>query len=203
MGEKLVSNAYYYKGKKRTIFSSVRFGNVLNSEGSVLQIWKKQIEKGNEITITEPEMRRFFMSIPQAAQLVLHALNYTQVNEIFVLKMPVMRVMDLADVLIDELTSKYGRRKEDIKIKFIGKGDGERMHEKLMTEEEAERAIETQEFFIVRPPLLIPYKKEHITPYLLPNGLKMQKEIKGYSTENSKILDKDEIRALLIKEGLI
>jgi FlaA1/EpsC-like NDP-sugar epimerase len=199
LGEKLVSNAYYYQGDGNTIFSSVRFGNVLGSEGSVVPIFKNQIKKGFPITITDTKMKRFFMSISQAAELTLQALKHSQVNEIFVLKMPTMKILDLAESIIEEISPN-----KEAEIKIVGRKEGEKIDEQLMTKDEARNAIETKEFFIIRPELLIPFKEGHLAPYSPSEDLEIKEsEEISYDTAKANLLSKVEIKEILRNANII
>jgi len=128
-------------------FVSVRFGNVLGSRGSVIPIFQEQIRNGGPITITHPEMTRFFMTIPEASQLVLQAGSMAENGNVYVLDMgePV-RIVDLARDLI-QLS---GLRLEDIDIVFTGVRPGEKLYEEILTAEEGTVASRHEKIFVAR-----------------------------------------------------
>ncbi len=150
LAERLAISANYYTGYRDTVFSCVRFGNVLDSRGSVVPLFKSQIKKGGPVTITSPEMTRFIMGIPQAVQLILKAGAISEGKEIFILKMPALNIIDLAEVMVEEFAPVYGYNPQDIEIKIIGKRTGEKTYEELMTEEEIINASDQGELYVIR-----------------------------------------------------
>ena len=193
LAERLTISANYYKGNKRTIFSSVRFGNVLNSRGSVIPLFKNQIQKGKCVTITDMEMNRFFMDIPSAVKLILTAGQVSQGSEIFILKMPVLRIIDLAEVMIDHYAPKSGFKPEEIRIRIIGKRNGEKLYEELMTEDEAERAYEQDDMFIILPQSLD--SEDSGSREVLAGFNRTKKQ--NYSSKNASLISKNELKELL------
>jgi UDP-N-acetylglucosamine 4,6-dehydratase len=151
LAERLMISANDYKGSRKTAFSCVRFGNVLNSRGSVVPLFAKQIRENNCITITNDTMTRFLMSHQQAVALIIKAAHKAQGGEIFVLKMPSFSLIDLAKVVIQEIAPLYGTDPKNIIIKRIGKRAGEKMNEELMTEDEAECATEIDGLYVIDP----------------------------------------------------
>lgn len=130
-----------------TKYITVRFGNVLGSRGSVVPLFKKQIAAGGPVTVTDPDMKRYFMTIPEASQLVLQAGAMGKGGEVFVLDMgkPV-KIVDLARNMIRLCSSKD----QDIKIEFTGLRPGEKLFEELLTAEEGTDATKNKKIFSAR-----------------------------------------------------
>ncbi|MFH2218514.1 MAG: polysaccharide biosynthesis protein [Pseudomonadota bacterium] len=153
MGERLMTAANSNLRTGSTVFTSTRFGNVLGSRGSVIPIFREQIRMGGPVTLTHPDMTRFIMSIKDAVQLVIDSAHIARGGEVFVTKMPVIRIQDLAEVMIRELAHVHGHRPEDISIETIGVQPGEKMYEELMNSEETRRSLELERYFAILPAL--------------------------------------------------
>jgi UDP-N-acetylglucosamine 4,6-dehydratase/5-epimerase len=132
-----------------TRFCCVRYGNVMGSRGSVIPLFLKQIKEGKRLTITDPNMTRFLMTLDQSVELVSHAINSVKGGEIFVKKAPACTVIDLARTMI----KKYGDGDEG-RINIVGVRPGEKIDEVLVSEYEIQRAEENDSFFHIRPEYL-------------------------------------------------
>lgn len=194
LSEKLISAADYYKGAHKTVFSCVRFGNVMGSRGSVIPLFKEQIRSGKPITLTDRRMTRFMMSIPQAANLVLKAAEYARGGELFILKMPSLNILDLAEVLIEDYERTYGVKFEQ-GIREIGIRPGEKLYEELMTLDESARALCNDEMFLIPSSI-----NDKAKSYEYGGFVKAKYE--EYSSLNAPKLNKKEILELLQREGL-
>ena len=193
LAERLTIAANYYRGLKKTVFSCVRFGNVLASRGSVVQTFEKQIRRCGPVTLTDPEMVRFFMSMDRAVYLVLKAAEMAQGEEIFILKMPALRITDLAEVMIKKIAPSCGYKPEEVKTSLIGKRRGEKVYEELMTEEEAFNAYENEEMLLVLPqtPQAVKYPRKGFRKVAL----------KRYTSKDTTMLTKKQIEEMLASMG--
>ncbi len=131
-----------------TRFSCVRFGNVLGSRGSVVPLFQKQIARGGPVTITHPEMRRYFMSISEAVHLIIQAGTLGEKGEIFVLDMgKPIRIVDMVKTLI----RLSGQQEDDIEIKFVGVRPGEKLYEEILIDAERANATKFEKIYIAPP----------------------------------------------------
>jgi FlaA1/EpsC-like NDP-sugar epimerase len=156
MGERLIAAANEMSGTAGTRFASVRFGNILGSSGSVVDVFREQIARGGPVTLTDRRMTRFVMGLDEAVRLTLLAAEIMTGGEVFVLKMPVLRIAHLADVLIEHLAPCHGYDPSAIGVVEIGPHRGEKLFEELLAEAELPSSYEND--------ALIVYLGEHIEP---------------------------------------
>ena len=199
MGEKLMTAANSNLRDTGPIFASTRFGNVLGSRGSVIPIFYEQIRKGGPVTLTDTDMTRFIMSIREAVRLVIDSASLAQGGEVFVTKMPVIRIKDLAEVMIHELASVYNHEPDEIEVTNIGTKPGEKMYEELMSIEETRRAVELPKYFAVLPAFRGIYRD---IDYTYPEVTST--EVKNpYISEDESPLSQDELQTFLRSNSLL
>jgi FlaA1/EpsC-like NDP-sugar epimerase len=199
MGEKLITAANAVKKESKTIFSSTRFGNVLGSRGSVVPLFMEQIKKGGPVTITDKRMTRFVMTIEEAARLVLKSVLISRGGEVFVTKMPVVRIPDLAEIMIKILAPKYGYKTSDIGIVEVGSKPGEKLYEELMSNEEVYRSLELDDMFVITPALKSIYQSiNYEYADTVSNQIK-----KPYVSEYEKPMSKDELEQYLVDNRVL
>lgn len=181
LAERLTLDASFYRGKGKTVFSLVRFGNVIGSRGSVFQIFLEQIKKGKSLTVTDSRMTRFIMSIPEATNLILEVTNIARDGEVFILKMPSVKIIDLAKSMVrickEEVT--HGKNPPSIKISKLR--ERERFHEFLITRDE------------------IPYCHDMGKMYKITKEISNEKKLneKNFSSETSQKLSQEKLDKII------
>jgi len=156
LSERLVIAANAYKGSKDTRFGCVRFGNVLGSSGSVVPLFMDQLHEGGPVTVTDPEMTRFVMPIEEAVDLVLGAHDRMTSGEVFVLKMPAFRVGELAEAMVEHYAPEFGYDPGEIRVDVVGTRPAERIHEKLVSDDEALQTRELDDMYVILPQIDVP-----------------------------------------------
>ena len=199
MGERLMTAANALRRDTQPIFASTRFGNVLGSRGSVIPIFKRQIARGGPVTLTDRSMTRFIMTLEQAVRLVMESVFLARGGEVFVTKMPVVRIADLAEVMVDELAPRLGYEPSEVRIDVIGTKPGEKMYEELVNEEEIRRTIELEQYFVVTPAFKSVYK---VVDYVYPEEF-TGAVTRAYHSGNEPPMDREELRVYLKDNGLL
>ncbi len=161
-----------------------RYGNVMCSRGSVIPLWIDQIRKGNPITITEPKMTRFIMSLEEAVDLVLFAFEHGKNGDILVQKAPACTIQTQAEAVCEL----FGGKKEDIKV--IGIRHGEKMYETLLTKEEAAKAIDMGNFYAVPAD----NRDLNYDKYFIEGDVK-RATIEEFNSENTQLLNLEDTKA--------
>jgi FlaA1/EpsC-like NDP-sugar epimerase len=188
MGERLIIHANTLNTE--TTFVCIRGGNVLGTNGSVIHVFKKQIQEKGKIGITDLEMTRFFLTIEEAIKLVFKATFESMGGEIFVMKMPACKIIDLAHVLIE------ASNKENVEVEILGIRPGEKIHELLLSEYESTTTIAyDEEYFVILPQIHIAGLKEHYAAYKAANLI-------SYNSSKG-LMSKDEIKEILKKGRFI
>jgi len=185
MAEKIVVNANLKFNE--TKFVCIRGGNVIGTNGSVVPLFKNQILKANEITITDKQMTRYFMRLQEAIGLIFKAVEDSIGGEIFVMKMPSIKITNLASLMIKELGNK------STKIKHIGIRPGEKIHEVLVSRYEAKRAFEHGNYFVILPNIDMHdlYKKNIEKKFLSDE----------YNSQKNRYLTQVELKSILERDG--
>jgi FlaA1/EpsC-like NDP-sugar epimerase len=199
MGERLMTAANSNLRDGGPKFTSTRFGNVLGSRGSVIPIFREQIRNGGPVTLTDPRMTRFIMSIQEAVRLVIDSAYMARGGEVFVTKMPIIRITDLAEVMIQELAPVYGHTVKNINIDIIGFKPGEKLYEELMNKEETRRAWELQRYFVVLPAFTSLYRN---IPYEY-SDIVSEQVTKAYNSESEKPFSKKQLAKFLKENNLL
>jgi UDP-N-acetylglucosamine 4,6-dehydratase (inverting) len=177
--EKLFIQANSYTGKGNTVFSCTRYGNVIGSRGSVIPLFLKQKES-NTLTITDEKMTRFWIRLQDGIDFVINCIDKMKGGEIFIPKIPSMKIMDLADVIAPNAEKK-----------IIGIRPGEKIHEVLLTEDESRHSMEFDDFFMIEPEQSF-WKKDYHN-----NGKKLPEGFTYTSDNNDDWISKQEIKKII------
>ena len=186
-------------GQTRPLFASTRFGNVLGSRGSVIPLFRRQIAAGGPLTLTDPNMTRFIMTLQEAVRLVMESTFLARGGEVFVTKMPVVRIADLAYVMRETLAPCYGYEPEQIEIKVIGPKAGEKLYEELMNDEETRRTVELERYFVVLPAFRAP---NCTIDYTYPGTL-AERVDRPYNSSVEAWMGREDLHAYLLSNQLL
>lgn len=192
MGERLVTSASENLASSGTIFASTRFGNVLGSRGSVVPLFRSQIEAGQPITLTDKKMTRFIMTLSEATRLVLDSVWIARGGEVMVTKMPTAKIEDIAKVMAKNLANE-----KEIDIIEIGSKPGEKMYEELMNDEELLRSKVYGSFLIVLSAFCDPLddRLKHLASCDSPD--------RPYNSDNEAPLNESEVEKYFLENGLL
>jgi UDP-N-acetylglucosamine 4,6-dehydratase len=184
--ERLFISANFFKGDQKIKFVCVRYGNVLGSRGSIVPVFVNQIKKGKKITITDPSMTRFNITMEEALNLIFRAIKNSKGGEIFIPKLKAYKVGDMKDAIVEGLNS-------SIKSEIISIRPGEKIHEFLINTDELRNTFENNEDYIIIDQQLqdSKFNEENILPRTKLN--------QAYSSDKVDLLTKDELKEILIK----
>ncbi len=188
--ERLFVSANYYKGKRKTKFLCVRYGNVLGSRGSLLPVILSQIKNNEEITITDQTMTRFNISMNQALELIFRVLKNGIGGEVFVPKLKAYRVKEMKEAIMELANANNKEKKIPVR-------PGEKFHEMLISKEELRNTFETNEDYIIFE------KQNQNYDYNLIKNIKSTTLQDDYSSNVVSLLTKDEIKEILQNENLL
>lgn len=188
--ERLFVSANFYKGNHNVRFLCVRYGNVLGSRGSVVPIFVNQVLNGRKITITDPEMTRFNITMSEALELILRTIRNGRGGEIFVPKLKAYKVKDMRDAILELM-------KSDNQTEIISVRPGEKYHESLIIIDELRNTYESNEDYVIME------QQIQNSDTNRDRGLKKTNLKQQYSSNNVELLTKDELKKILVKENLI
>jgi len=187
MAEKLMVAKSRMQGATETVFCATRYGNVMASRGSVIPLFVTQLKEGKPLTITDPNMTRFLMSLEDSVDLVLYAYEHGQQGDIFVQKAPASTVADLAQALKEVFA-------KDNEIRIIGTRHGEKLYESLISREEIAHAQDMGDYY------RIPADNRDLNyAKYFSEGEEKISQLDDYTSHNTHLLNIEEIKALLLK----
>lgn len=179
--EKLVVQSNAYAGGRKTRLSCVRYGNVVGSRGSVVPVFIRQREEGDVLTVTDRRMTRFWLTLEQGVRFVIRSIEKMQGGEVFIPKIPSLRIMDLARAIAPEA-----------EIQFIGIRPGEKLHEVLISRDESRSTVELEDMYVVQPVKAFWFGGEWAD-----KGSPLEDGFKYSSDQNQDWLTLDQIRTMI------
>lgn len=186
VSDKLFISSNILSAHAKTIFSVVRYGNVLNSRGSVIPFFKSLLNQKKELTVTDKNMTRFFISIEDAVKFCVNSFNSMKGGEIFIPKTPSMKIYDIVKVLSN-----------NAKIKIIGLRPGEKLHESLCSSDDSYYTFENKKSYVIIPSINLPSR--NISALKMKNFKKVKTGFEYRSDKNINFLNEDKVRKLLNK----
>lgn len=194
VSERIFSESNYSKGDLKTIFTTVRYGNVLESTGSVIPFFSEKIVNGEEIPLTDPRMTRFIISPKEAVKLVFDAIKYGVGGEVFVPKLHAFRITDLIEILKEKYRCSN-------KIKIIGMRPGEKINELMINNSELPRTYDFKNLYVIGSS--IQWLHSRSKPQYIKNGkLLNERSMKEYSSEDA-LISKEKVSKIFKSLGLI
>lgn len=190
VGERIFTESNFNKGNAKTVFTCVRYGNVLESTGSVIPFFINKIKNKKIIPLTDEKMTRFIITPKQSVDLIFKAIRYSSGGEIFVPKLPSFKIIDLISVLKDYY-------KSNNKIDIIGLRPGEKIHELMINESESPRTYKFKDMFIITSQI----EKYQKYGYKYLNKSKLIDF--GEFSSKYYLISKEEIRKILLREGIL
>ena len=194
VGERIFTESNYSKGASQTIFTCVRYGNVLESTGSVIPFFESKIKDGEKIPLTDDRMTRFIISPDEAVELVIKALEYSVGGEVFVPKLPAFKIVDLIEILKE-------KHKADNNIEIIGIRPGEKIHELMINNSEVPRTFKFKDMFVITSSIE-KYQKISSAPYFNESQKLKEEEMSEYSS-NSAVISKEKVKELFKSLNLL
>ena len=197
IGERLLLSANQQAASAGdTQYAITRFGNVAGSRGSVIPLFCQQIKHGKPITLTDPRMTRFMMSMKNAVNLVLESMTLSKGGEIFISKMPTVSIADMARVLVQLVAPCYGKKPDEIEIQTIGARPGEKYYEELNSIPESAHMLENDKFLCV-----LPTDRPLKDPYYAAYGFEPSSHL--YHSDREDKMPDEAIREFLLQEGVL
>jgi UDP-N-acetylglucosamine 4,6-dehydratase len=186
VADKLFTAANNMVGSKNIIFSTVRYGNVLNSRGSVIPFFKQQISQNKPLSITHNDATRFFLSLSEGVNFVINSFKFMKGGEIFVPKIPSFNIKELAECMSNKS-----------KKKIIGLRPGEKIHEVLISKDET-NVYEYKNFYVIAPSIIMD-KSKNYKSYFMEKGRQLKIDFEYSSNLNSKFLNKTNLKKYIKK----